>query len=201
MRFLLIVPVVLFGSGLLRAPALAAAPAVTQDVAAPAPAKRDHASILNDLFASLKKAKTEQAALSIANGIRGEWANSGSATVNLLMQWSDAALDKKDYTAALDFLDQAIVLKPQFAEGWNHRATLHFVMNNYTKSMADIEKTLALEPRHFGALTGLGLILLSYDRKEQALKAYSKALEVYPLMRDVQKQVGDIEEQIAGSRT
>lgn len=199
MRLLLFISVLVFGSFLLGAPAFAAAPAVTPDAAAPV--KRDHASIINDLFASLKKAKTEQAALAIADDIRGEWANSGSATVNLLMQWSDAAVGKKDYTAALDFLDQAIVLKPQFAEGWNHRATLHFMMNNYTKSMADIEKTLALEPRHFGALTGLGLILLSYDRKEQALKVYAKALEVYPLMRDVQKQVGDIEEQIAGSRT
>lgn len=201
MRFLLFVPFVIVASGLLGAPAFAAAPAATPDIAAPAPVQRDHATILNDLFLSLRKAKTEQAAADIANDIRQEWTHSGSATVDLLMQWADAAVARKDLPAALDFLDQIIVLKPKFAEGWNRRATIHYMMNNYSKSMVDIQKTLELEPRHFGALAGMGVIFLDLKRNEQALQAYEKVLEVYPLLRDVQSQVGILEEQLAGSRT
>ncbi len=199
MRFVLFFLFAIIASGLLAEPALAAAPAATPDVAAPAP--RNHETILNDLFLSLRKAKTEQAAADIANDIRQEWTHSGSATVDLLMQWADAAVARKDLPAALDFLDQIIVLKPKFAEGWNRRATIHYMMNNYSKSMVDIQKTLELEPRHFGALSGMGAIFLDLKRNEKALQTYEKVLEVYPLLRDVQSQVGILEEQLAGSRT
>jgi tetratricopeptide (TPR) repeat protein len=155
---------------------------------------------LDELFATLKRSKSEAIASDIANNIREEWIASGSATVDLLMQWSLQAMNRGDNGAALDFLDQVVVLKPDFAEGWNRRATLHFAMNNYSKSMVDIEKTLELEPRHFGALAGMGMIFLTLDQKEQALAVYQKALEVYPLMRDVQKTVGELEDQLAGSR-
>jgi tetratricopeptide (TPR) repeat protein len=155
---------------------------------------------LDDLFATLKRSKSEAIASDVANTIREKWTTSGSATVDLLMQWSLQAMNRGDNAAALDFLDQVVVLKPDFAEGWNRRATLHFAMNNFSKSMLDIEKTLQLEPRHFGALAGMGMIFLTLDKKEQALSAYQKALDVYPLMRDVQKTVGELEDQMAGSR-
>ncbi len=162
--------------------------------------RHDNAKKLDELFATLKRSKSEAIASDIANNIREEWTTSGSATVDLLMQWALQAMNRGDNGAALDFLDQVVVLKPDFAEGWNRRATLHFAMNNYSKSMLDIEKTLELEPRHFGALAGMGMIFLTLNKKEQALAAYQKALEVYPLMRDVQKTVGELEEQMAGSR-
>jgi tetratricopeptide (TPR) repeat protein len=211
MRFLLFPLLLLSGSLVLPPISIAQAAAPMPEVkvldinppadAPAAPAPRDHATILNDLFLSLRKAKTEKAAADIANDIRQEWTHSGSATVDLLMQWADAAVARKDLPAALDFLDQIIVLKPKFAEGWNHRATIHYMMNNYSKSMVDIQKTLELEPRHFGALAGMGVIFLDLKRNEQALRAYERVLEVYPLLRDVQKQVGILEEQLAGSRT
>lgn len=156
---------------------------------------------LDQLFIELRKAKSEVLAKDVAERIQQEWVQSGSATTDLLMQWSGEAMNRKDYAAALDFLDQAVTLKPDFAEGWNRRATVHYLMNNYSKSMADIEKTLALEPRHFGALAGMGAIFLDIGKKELALEAYKRALSVYPMMRDLQKQVGDLEEQIAGSKT
>lgn len=199
MRFLMFIPFLVFGFG--TSAAIAAAPAALTDVEQAKPVKRDHATILNDLFISLRKAKTSQAASDIANDIRQEWTQSGSATIDLLLQWADAAVARKDLPAALDFLDQIIVLKPKFAEGWNRRATIHYMMNNYSKSMVDIQKTLELEPRHFGALAGMGVIFLDLKRKEQALQAYEKVLELYPLLRDVQSQVGILEEQLAGSRT
>lgn len=162
--------------------------------------RHDNVEKLNELFATLKSSKSEAIANDLANSIREEWIASGSATVDLLMQWALQAMNRKDNGAAMDFLDQVVTLKPDFAEGWNRRATLHFTMNNYSKSMLDIEKTLELEPRHFGALAGMGMIFLTLDKKEQALLAYQKALEVYPLMRDIQKTVGELEDQMAGSR-
>lgn len=162
--------------------------------------RHDNVEKLNELFATLKRSKSEAIANDLANSIREEWTTSGSATVDLLMQWAMQAMNRKDNGAAMDFLDQVVTLKPDFAEGWNRRATLHFNMNNYSKSMLDIEKTLQLEPRHFGALAGMGMIFLTLDKKEQALLAYQKALEIYPLMRDIQKTVGELEDQMAGSR-
>jgi tetratricopeptide (TPR) repeat protein len=155
---------------------------------------------LDALFVDLKKAKSQAVAEGVASRIWETWNNSDSASINLLMQWSQEAMDKQKFPVALDFLDQVVVLKPTYAEGWNRRATLHFMMNNYSKSMADIEKTLELEPRHFGALAGMGHIFLALDRKELALRAYERALDVYPMMRTVQKQVGDITEELSGSQ-
>ncbi len=168
--------------------------------AAPLSASASKAASLDTMFAELRRAKNEALAADVAERIKYEWNQSGSATVDLLMQWASEALDKKDYPTALDFLDQAIVLKPQFAESWNRRATAHFLAGNYSKSMTDIERTLALEPRHFGALSGMGMIFLDLGKKDLALAALRKALDVYPQLRDVQKQVGELEEQLAGSR-
>jgi tetratricopeptide (TPR) repeat protein len=155
---------------------------------------------LDALFQDLKKATGQAVAEGVASRIWEVWNSSDSASINLLMQWSQEAMDRRNFPTALDFLDQVVVLKPDYAEGWNRRATLHFMMNNYSKSMADIEKTLELEPRHFGALAGMGHIFLALERKELALKAYERALDVYPMMRAVQKQVGDITEELSGSQ-
>jgi tetratricopeptide (TPR) repeat protein len=155
---------------------------------------------LDALFADLKKAKSQAVAEGVAGRIWEQWNNSQSASINLLMQWSQDAMDRQKFPVALDFLDQVVVLKPDYAEGWNRRATLHFMMNNYSKSMADIEKTLQLEPRHFGALAGMGHIFLALERKELALRAYERALDVYPMMRAVQKQVGEIADALSGSQ-
>ena len=171
----------------------------TLPVAKPAPVLTKTEK-LNALFLDLKKAKSQAVAQGVASRINQEWAQSGSASVDLLMQWAYEAMNSQNYPVALDFLDEVVVLQPKFPEGWNRRATLHFLMNNYAKSMVDIEKTLELEPRHFGALAGMGQIFIGLDRKELALKAYERALDVYPMMRDVQKQVGEIADELAGSR-
>ena len=172
---------------------------VEKPKAAPAPVLTK-AQKLDALFADLKRAKSAAVAEGVASRIWESWNDSGSASINLLMQWSQEAMDRQRFPVALDFLDQVVVLKPTYAEGWNKRATLHFMMNNYSKSMADIEKTLKLEPRHFGALSGMGHIFLALERKELALKAYERALEIYPMMRGVQKQVGEIADELSGSQ-
>ncbi len=153
---------------------------------------------LDELFGDLKRERNEKAAERIAGRIWQEWFKSGSATVDLMMQWSTDAVEAKKYDVALDFLDQIVVLSPTYAEGWNRRATVHFMMQNYGKSMADIERTLELEPRHFGALSGMAQIMKNTGRKQLALEAYQRVLEIYPMMRSAQTEVGTLSEELTG---
>lgn len=169
-----------------------------QDQAAEAPASSSEAGRLDKLFGNLKRERNERAAERLANTIKTRWADSGSATIDLLMQWAGKAMQEKKYEVALDFLDQVIVLRPDYAEGWNRRATLHYLNRNFSKSMYDIERTLRLEPRHFGALAGMASIFESTDRKQAALDAYLKVLEIYPMMREAQTEAGKLAEELAG---
>lgn len=165
-------------------------------LAAISPAER-----LDTYFAQLKKIRDPSAAGDVAAKIRAVWNDSGSATVNLLMQWATDALKDKKYSVALDYLDQAIALKPDYAEAWNRRATLHYAAGNYDKSMADIAHVLALEPRHFGALTGMAAILEETGRDADALGVWERILEIYPADRDSQGHVKSLAEKVAGSKT
>ena len=153
---------------------------------------------LDQLFTDLKRERNEAAAGRIAGRIWQEWNNSGSASIDLLMLWSQQAIDKQKFDVALDFLDQVVTLRPAYAEGWNRRATVHFMMRSFGKSMADIDRTLNLEPRHFGALSGLAQIMKDTGRKKLALDAYEKVLAIYPMMRSAQSEVATLSEELAG---
>ncbi|WP_252912061.1 tetratricopeptide repeat protein [Aliihoeflea aestuarii] len=159
-------------------------------------AARDGA--LDTLFTELKRSGNEQAAARIAARIERQWTRSGSRSIDLMMQWSASAMQARKFDVALDFLDQVVTLSPDYAEGWNRRATVHFMMDNYAMSMADIDRTLRLEPRHFGALSGMARILERGGRKERALQAYERVLEVYPMMRSAQDKVGTLADELAG---
>lgn len=154
-------------------------------------------TVIDKLFADLKRQSNPKAAERIAGRIWAEWLKSGSATVDLLVSWSQEAVRKEKFEVALDLLDQVIALEPGYAEGWNRRATLHFMMKRYDKSMADIACTLLLEPRHFGAWSGMAVIYRSSDMKRKALDAYLKVLEYYPASRDAQKAVDELSEELA----
>ena len=93
------------------------------------------------LFASLKAETDAEAASEIENAILGLWLESGSDTVDLLMQWTLKAMEEKQYPRALDFLDRIIVLAPAYIEGWNKRATVHFLMDDYGESIADTARS------------------------------------------------------------
>jgi tetratricopeptide (TPR) repeat protein len=164
------------------------------DVSAP----KTRAERLDDLFAQLKRERNEKRAERLAARIWQEWNRSGSAITDLMMRWSQEAIEKKKFDVALDFLDQVVTLAPSYPEGWNRRATVHYMMHNYRKSMADIEKTLELEPRHFGALSGLAEIMKERGRKQLALQAYERILAVYPMMRRAQEAVGKLSEELTG---
>lgn len=153
---------------------------------------------LDKLFADLKRERNERAAERIASRINDLFVQSGSASIDLMMGWSKDAMDKKKFDVALDFLDQVVTMDPDFAEGWNRRATAHFMMNNYAKSMVDIHRTLALEPRHFGALSGMAQILKATDHRQAALVAWQRVLDIYPMMRAAQTEVATLSEELVG---
>jgi tetratricopeptide (TPR) repeat protein len=153
---------------------------------------------LDQLFSDLKRERNEKAAERIAGRIWAEWSQSGSASIDLLMQWSQKAIENQKFDVALDFLDQVVILQPTYAEGWNRRATVHFMMKNYGKSMSDIDHALQLEPRHFGALSGLAQIMAITGHKPSALEAWQKVLAIYPMMRSAQDQVAALSEELAG---
>lgn len=197
--FVLVTGLALFGA----VPALAADTAPPAQQQAPgessqATAPETREQRLDALFERLKRERNEKAAERIAARIWEEWNQSGSATVDLMMLWSQQAIEKKKLDVALDFLDQVVTLSPDFAEGWNRRATVHFMMNSFGKSMADIERTLELEPRHFGALSGLAQIMKDTDRKQRALEAYQRVLDIYPMLRSAQGEVATLSEDLTG---
>lgn len=149
-------------------------------------------------FANLKKTRNARAAKRIADNIWSEWFKSGSASIDLLVAWSGEAVERREYNIALDFLDQVVTKMPDYAEGWNRRATLHYTMSNFAKSMADIQKVLELEPRHFGALSGMATILERTGRKEAALNAWQRALDVYPAMQAGQAALIRLSDELEG---
>lgn len=141
-------------------------------------------SRLPGLFDQLKNAASNDAATDIESQIWTIWFQSGDPEIDKLLDAGSQAMNARDYPAALDAFTRIITKRPDFAEGWNRRATLYYVMGEYQKSLADIAKTLALEPRHFGALSGLGLVDLHLDRVEDAAKAYERVLAINPQSKD-----------------
>jgi tetratricopeptide (TPR) repeat protein len=156
---------------------------------------------LDALFAELKREPDATQAKRISERIWARWRDSGSATANLLLQWADKAMEDEKNGLALDLLDQVVVLMPDFAEGWNRRATLHYAMGNHSKSMADINRVLTLEPRHFGAMAGMAAILDASGNDALALRAWEQMLEIYPANHQAQAKVGELADKLAGSKT
>ncbi len=161
----------------------------------------DRKARLDGLFGQLKRERDPEVAKTIVGDIRNVMTESGSATVDLLMGRAAEAIASDRKAAAFDYLDQVIVLRPDFAEGWNLRATLHFALGNTRKSISDLSHVLALEPRHLGALSGLAGIFTLDGRDEAALKVWETYLTLYPVDRNAQDQARDLLEKMAGSRT
>ena len=158
------------------------------------------ADTLDALFSELKRERDDKQAKRISERIWTKWRDSGSATADLLMQWADKAIADNKNGLALDLLDQVVVLMPDYAEGWNRRATLNYAMGKHSKSMSDISRVLMLEPRHFGAIAGMAAILASSGNDELELRAWEQMLEIYPANRQAQKRVGELADKLTGSK-
>ena len=153
---------------------------------------------LDHLFAVLKRTANQKEAAKISRQIQGLWSQSGSDTIDLLMQWAEDGINQQDYARALDFLDNVVALKPDYAEGWARRAAVHVQLNDLTLAMSDLHRSLSLEPRNYNALFLVGSILEMTGRNKLALHAYEDALKIYPQMQRAQKRVGDILEEQTG---
>lgn len=137
---------------------------------------------LDNLFERLRAAPDPRIANGIAREIWGLWITHEDDAINALMSEGQADMARRNYHGALGAFEKMVGLAPQFAEGWNKRATVHWLLGNYGESLADIERTLALEPRHFGALSGRGLVYSALEKWDLALESFAAALEVHPQM-------------------
>jgi tetratricopeptide (TPR) repeat protein len=154
---------------------------------------------LDPLFEKLQTAEDFAVAHHLMGSIWKIWYQSGSETIDLLIANGDKAMTAHRYEKALELFDAAINLDPKFAEAWNRRATLNYAMGRFDDSVHDIQETLALEPRHFGALSGLGLIYDALDKPEGALKAYEKAISVNPHLPHAARRIEILKKQVEGS--
>jgi tetratricopeptide (TPR) repeat protein len=144
---------------------------------------------LPDLFTQLKQAPDADTATAIEQKIWRIWFESGSAELDALLAEGADAMGSNDFKTALDRFNLIIKKRPDFAEGWNRRATLYYLMGEYKQSLADIDRTLQLEPRHIGALSGLGLVNTQLDKLEAAEDAYKRVLAISPRNAGAQRSL------------
>src|SRR3954470_21180035 len=153
---------------------------------------------LDFLFEALKAAPDADSAKLVEGRIWALWLASGSDTADLLMSRVKTALDGKDNNLAIELLTAVIGLKPEYIEAWNKRATLYFANKDYSKSLADIRQVLAREPRHFGALSGLGIIMQEFGEDKLALEAFRRAVAVNPHLPKIPEFVKTLTEKVEG---
>ena len=192
---------ILLRAGLVAAalPALAlqgaiAAPGDRPDVstsaqAKPADPQKGRQKVLDDLFDRLAKAQDDVEAKGVSGAIERVWMHSGSDTADLLMGRAMHALQRKDYALSQELLNAVVEIEPDWAEAWNKRATVRYLADDAMGSMQDIAHVLKLEPRHFGALSGMGFILQRGGFDKRALEAFRKALEISPQQEEIRRLV------------
>ncbi|MBP7065334.1 MAG: tetratricopeptide repeat protein [Ferrovibrio sp.] len=147
---------------------------------------------LDLLFEKLYETQNPIEARQLERKIWESWGLSGSDTLDSLLQSGTLLMNQGEYQRADQIFTAMIELKPDFAEGYNKRATVRFLAGDYAGSVADVERTLKLEPRHFGALAGLGSIMERLDNLPEALRAYRRALAANPHLQDLQSKLRDV---------
>ena len=152
---------------------------------------------LDDLFTRLKAADAG-AAGRIEREIWSEWSKSGSPAMDLLLKRGRDAMAMGDLKLAIEHLTALVDHAPEFAEGWNARATAYFQAGEYGPSVADIAQVLRLNPRHFGALSGFGMILEETGRDTEAMEVYRAALAVHPHLEGVLQSIARLEAKATG---
>jgi tetratricopeptide (TPR) repeat protein len=153
--------------------------------------------VLDDLFTRLLTAD-DQTAARIEQDIWREWSKSGSPAMDLLLQRGRDSMAAGDTDAAIEHLTALIDHAPDFAEGYNARATAYFQAGELGPSVADIAKVLTLNPRHFGALAGLGMIFEQLEQPAKALDVYRAAVAIHPHLAGVLQSIKRLEENAAG---
>ncbi len=190
--------------GVFAAGLLAAGPAAAQEPERRGPPRTEktepprRAPTLDELFERLAAAGSPAEARPIAQQIERRWLRSGSDTADLLMIRALEAMKNADHPLAVEILDRIIALRPGWAEAWNKRATVFFMMGDTVRARVDIAETLKREPRHFGALFGLASMLMRDDEKKAAYEAYKKAHALYPQFAPVREALERLRPDVEG---
>ena len=158
----------------------------------------DAAHNLDFLFGALKVAPDEVTAKAVEERIWALWTATRSDTTSLLMSRVQTATEQHDFDLAIKLLDGVIRIKPNYVEAWNRRATIYYMKKDYGHALADIREVLRREPRHFGALSGLGLIMQDIGDDKQALEVYRRALAIYPRLQRIPELVKELQVKVEG---
>jgi tetratricopeptide (TPR) repeat protein len=158
----------------------------------------DKTQNLDRLFEALKVAPDDESAKYVENRIWAIWLASTSDTANLLMGRAKSAVDAQDFDLAIRLLNAIVDIRPDFVEAWNRRATVYFAKKEFGRALADIREVLAREPRHFGALSGLGIILQELGDDRHALDAFRRALAIHPHLERVSDLVKRLSDKVDG---
>jgi tetratricopeptide (TPR) repeat protein len=134
------------------------------------------------------------------NSIWRVWSRSGDPTVDALFAVGVEQMNQGQAQPAIDTFTEIIRLKPEFAEGWNKRATIYFLVGEYDKSLRDCDEVIKRNPRHWGALSGYGQIYLQLDKPEQALVYFQRALAVNPNLRQVENMIYQLKQVVIEKR-
>jgi tetratricopeptide (TPR) repeat protein len=153
---------------------------------------------LDRLFEALKAAPDGESAKYVENRIWSMWIATDSDTTTLLMSRVKAAVDAKDLDLGIKLLTAIINIKPDYIEAWNRRATVYYMKKDFDDSLADIHEVLKREPRHFGALSGLGMIMQEVGDDKHALEAFRRALAVHPHLERIPDLVKQLTEKVEG---
>jgi tetratricopeptide (TPR) repeat protein len=151
---------------------------------------------LDALFARLASTDDADEGDTLVEEIWRVWLQSGRLEIDSLMERALALLQAGEPRAAMPLLDSIVERAPEWAEGWNKRATVLYVLDDYDRSLADIDKVLALEPRHFGALAGRGLIHIAKENYRAALDDYRRARAVNPFLQGAAQMIPTLERRI-----
>ncbi|WP_455476867.1 tetratricopeptide repeat protein [Bartonella sp. B41] len=145
---------------------------------------------ITHLLKKLKFCANANEAKIISQQLQHLWAQSGSATIDLLMSWAENAINSDNYGLALDYIDNVLALSSTYAEAWVRRAWIHIQLSDFKLAMFDLNHALKLEPRNYIAFFELGITMEATERPHLAIKAYEMALHYYPQFHKIQKRIG-----------
>lgn len=158
----------------------------------------EKSKLLADLYAHLATADSAESAKKVQATIERLWSHSGSDTVNLMMQRATKALGAKDFDQAMKFMDYVVALAPDYAEGFNRRAYVHFSRNDMSSALGDLRRALALEPNHFKALDGLAQIWRQMGNSKGALNVVKQLIEVHPYWEGASRMAEELAREVDG---
>ncbi len=153
---------------------------------------------LDTLYDQLLQAKDSETVTFLTEAIEKVWLDSGSHTVNLLMERALLAVNGQKLDQAIAILAAVTKIAPDYPEGWNQLAVAHFLKEDFDKALPPLIRALDLEPRHFKAMEGLAVLMREIGQKKSALKAFRRALELNPHLGQSRQAIEELSREVEG---